>query len=540
MRTPISTCACLATLALIFACSQGSGGGSTTYGGSASTTPGTSSDSTSENDDEPEGTSTSTDSEGDEDEGGDEDSEAPKFDLMGDFDSPLPPSVGIPETCEEAETAETTVGCRFFGVDLPTFWDHKPYAIVVANVQQDTVANVEVDYKDGPQWITLDSQVIEPNEVFVFETVPGEGFAFRLESDTPVIAYQFNPLIGGSATSDASMLYPVSSWDTSNHVIGWIRVPGSNLPAYATVVSAHDGTLVTVTPSVETLAIGNAVPDGEPGIPYEVELPEGHAIIVEVEHGEDSITGTVIESNEDHPVGVFSGSICSYVPDGVLACDHLEEQLAGLRLWGMSFVAARLPPREPNTPEDQLWQIYASEDDTTISFSAAAEVTGLPASPLTLDAGEKLEFLAGGSAAAPGDFLVEADKPIGILGYMTGADSLSVPQTNLGDPSMIQINSVEQFLPRYVIYVPEQWVNDYVVLTRPAGANLSIDGVAVIDEEFTALGSYEVARVPISDGVHVLEGNAAFGVMVTGYDDHDSYAYLGGTGTSFINPTPEG
>ena len=35
-------------------------------------------------------------------------------------------------------------------------------------------------------------------------------------------------------------------------------------------------------------------------------------------------------------------------------------------------------------------------------------------------------------------------------------------------------------------------------------------------------------------------GNDPFGVVVIGWDQYDSYAYVGGTGTGKINPNPEG
>lgn len=65
----------------------------------------------------------------------------------------------------------------------------------------------------------------------------------------------------------------------------------------------------------------------------------------------------------------------------------------------------------------------------------------------------------------------------------------------------------------------------------------------MIDAEFNpvAASGYEVARVPCSDGVHVFDGgNSPFSVIIVGYDRHDSYAYLGGTGTGKINPNPPG
>jgi hypothetical protein len=123
-----------------------------------------------------------------------------------------------------------------------------------------------------------------------------------------------------------------------------------------------------------------------------------------------------------------------------------------------------------------LWQIYASEDDTTINLTAEPAVSGLPNTPTTLDRGQKLEFYAGGSQADPGDFLVSADKPIAVFNYMTGYGNLPLAQQT-GDPAVVQLSPIEQFLPT---------------------------------------------------------------VVVIGYDYADSYAYLGGSGTGIINPRPQG
>jgi hypothetical protein len=182
-----------------------------------------------------------------------------------------------------------------------------------------------------------------------------------------------------------------------------------------------------------------------------------------------------------------------------------------------------------------VWQVYASEDDTTVSFEASAAVTGVPGMDAMLDAGEVLTLEVGGSSAEPGDFGVSADRPITVMNYMTGS-SLAGSQ---GDPAMVQIPPVEQFLPRYVVLVPESWTTDIAVITREAGMDVEIDGVEVPDADFIAVGdTYEVARVPVTDGVHTFDGDAPFGVVVVGYTAVDSYAYVGGIGTSVINPDP--
>jgi hypothetical protein len=73
-------------------------------------------------------------------------------------------------------------------------------------------------------------------------------------------------------------------------------------------------------------------------------------------------------------------------------------------------------------------------------------------------------------------------------------------------------------------------------------APISIDGVQIPDQAFVPVSDsfFEVARVPITDGVHFIDGgNAKFSVVIVGYDDYDSYAYLGGSGTGVINPHPQ-
>ena len=186
----------------------------------------------------------------------------------------------------------------------------------------------------------------------------------------------------------------------------------------------------------------------------------------------------------------------------------------------------------------------ADESALTLAevVSAAVDVTGLPATPTVLQGGEMLEFYAAGPPEAPGDFWIEADKPIDVVEYMTGSMTVNLPDPEgIGDPAMAQLVPVEQFLQRYVILVPTSWVSDVGVFTRQTGTTIEIDGVAIADDAFLPVtAEYEVARVPLADGVHVLEGEAPFSIMVVGMDDDDSYAYLGGGGTTVINPEPEG
>ncbi len=466
-----------------------------------------------------------------------------------------PPFVGIPETCAEAELSQSTVGCLFYAIDMDShdFAEVGQYAVAVANVQLDKAANITIERKQGNVWnvvagpaniaaLSLGTYNLPDNHTD--DSMLKAGLAYRVKSDVPVIAYQFNPIDGqNSYLSDAAMLYPVTAWDYINHAITFTGTSDGNdfQRAYATAVAWKDGTKIKVTPSVATAA-GQGVPAGQANVPFEVVLNEGDGLSVAIQSQMSALTGTIFESDEDHPFGLFAGHECALIPANVFACDHMEEQISGVRLWGLNFVASRMPVRNPNSPETSLWQLYGSEDGTTVNLTADPQVTGLPANPILLNKGQVVQFYAGGTVAEPGDFEIASDKPIAVMNYMTGSQNMPAPFDSTGDPASVQLPPFEQFLPRYVVLVPGTWNVDVGVIVRQAGATVILDGVAVADNSFNPVGNsgFEVARVPLADGVHVLDGMGdPFSIIVVGYDQYDSYAYLGGTGTAIINPDPQ-
>lgn len=485
---------------------------------------------------------------------GDATNGGPKFDLgtppesdLGMMDGPI-----IPTTCAEAASGKSTVGCKFYAVDMDSHdqVETSQYAVGVANVQLDGMATVVVEVKEGGVWTPAGGpQAIGPLQLFTFnlpdrhqdDTGVRVGGAYRVTSDVPVVAYQFNPVDGASSyLSDAAMLYPAAALDTVNHVTAWKATSdGSFQHSYATVIATVDGTMVTVDPKTPTAA-GGAVPQGAAGAPFQVALQEGDVLNVAVQGLGTSMTGTKINSNADHPVAVFAGQECAFIPETTCCCDHMEEQLAGVRLWGKNFIAARMPVRNPGAPEQTLWQIYAAEDGTSVKINYDPGVTGIPAQQFLLNQGEMSEMFVSKPVGEEGDFEVIADKPIAVYGYMVGSEAFG---SAVGDPAMVAMAPSEQFLPRYVILVPGTWINDVAVVTRPTGAQILLDGVAIPDSNFNpvAASGFEVARVPVPDGVHVFDGgDEPFSVIIVGYDQWDSYAYLGGAGTGKINPNPPG
>lgn len=499
------------------------------------------------------------------DDGGDGDtdggtgSEDPKYDVgtrldVGDED----PGNAIPETCEDAELNGTSsIGCEFFAVELKNFEEtNASFAIVVANVQLAGQANVVIETFDGAAWSPVVPMEAVPSlEAHVFSVskpeIDGSGIAehmaFRVTSDVPIAAYQFNRW-DPHHSSDASLLLPTSAWDTLHRAVSLQRQNLSqswDWPSYFAVVAADEGVSVDVVMSAPSQAGPGVAAVGE-NQALALSLGEGDLAQVAVPAEGDDPTGSRIDSG-DVPVAVFGGTACTALVDehwGNGACDHLEEQLPGVRLWGTDYVAARFPVRsEDTTAEKSIWQVIASEDGTTVTFDASTEVTGVPASPVQLDAGEQVRFMAGGPLAEPGDFLVHANKPILVANYALSGDELydQFGNDSPGDPAMLVLPPLGQYLPRYVVTVPTGWDPDTLTIVRPAGAEVLLDDMAIDDSEFHAVGpAYEVARIVTTDGVHVIESEADVAVTVVGYRDDDSYGYAGGLGTEKINPNPAG
>ena len=452
--------------------------------------------------------------------------------------------------CELAEMERSSIGCKFYGVDMEQYPGNEnlQYAIVVSNVHETLTAQVTVETREGGNWTQASAAPIGPQDLSIFPlpdrqtsaTSIRQGGAYRVTSTIPVIAYQFNPLDNGSCTSDASLLLPASAFDTVYVVTAW----GSEVTGFGVdsseidIVAEVDGTEVTITPSVATAA-GAGVPAGMANVSFgPITLNEGDVLQIVNDPSlayAQNLEGTLIEATER--VGVFGGHRCANIPVGVTCCDHVEEMVFGLQTWGVDYVGARMPARG-GTPEISVWHFLAGDLPTSLTFTASADVTGLPpGGTLSLAPAEAAEFHVTGSAFNPGDFHVTGTEAFLVTQYMAGQD---VGGVSTGDPCMVQAVPVEQYLDNYVVLVPNSWEPDHMTLTREPGTMITVDGVSVdswpSDAEYSPLSpTWEVVRIQVTDGTHVLAGDSPFGVTVSGADSYDSYCYPGGLKQEIIN-----
>jgi len=317
-----------------------------------------------------------------------------------------------------------------------------------------------------------------------------------------------------AASTDAYTGIPTNVIGTSYTVLA--SGPGED--SEFSVVASHDGTTVTITPSVDG-GVGDTRPAG---VPYAVTLNQGQEYQLRATSPPEDLTGTKITSSA--PVSVYAGNRCAFVPNDLVGdCDYVVEQIPPEDTWGTSFLTE---PFKSRSGEDDF-ELVADQNDTHVNLNGTLVAT--------LNAGEHYSQEVAGASE------FSSDKPILLAQYSNGFqyDNLT------GDPSMVTIPPYQQFATGYTIWTPVNWeaFTSYVNLVVPDGAVglVKIDGTAVPAYEFQPIGSsaFEGAQVDITPGSHVITGNGQpFGASVYGFIEYDAYGYLAGLSCEVMAGVP--
>jgi hypothetical protein len=398
---------------------------------------------------------------------------------------------------------------------------------------------------------------------------------YRIQSDKPIVAYQFNPLQNYDVFSnDASLLLP-SNGIGNEYWVMTREQTHAELRSYFTVVGTSIGeTIVTVLSSAVTAAGGGDVPALKPGMTQQFTLTQGQVLNVETNINGADPTGTWIQA--DKPIAVFGGSEASNSPNtdhcinGVCeyqgwACqtnddcpktccaDHLEEQLFPISSWGTMYVATKLQPRGA---EKDAYRVLAAEDGTLIDTDP--KQVDIP----QLSKGQWFEF------ESTQDFVMTSNKPIQVAQYMASAnapnpnndtcdgkfggqkvckafmttgvpwscvknaDCPNIQEANdakTGDPAMIMNLATDQYMNEYIFLVPDKYKSNYVNIVAPTGAPMLLNGAPIAAGDFKAIAAgWSGARIAVQQGVNKLTAEAPVGLLVYGYADFVSYGYPGG------------
>jgi hypothetical protein len=443
--------------------------------------------------------------------------------------------------CAPQTLGKSYIGCEYYptvtGNTTGTEFD---FAIAIANTTNtDAMVEIEDGALTAPMMITVPANKVT---VQILPWVPalklcntpqtdgcidgsmGPGAlaakgAYHVRSSHPVTVYQFNSLeyqknADFSYSNDASLLLPTNVWRTSYYAAAWQQLAGIN-PSELAVTATQDNTTVMVNSKADTVAGGGA-PAFTAGTPQPVTLNAGDVLEITTRTGD--LTGSFISS--DKPIEVISGHYCADVPDGVAACDHMEESMFGVDALGKRYMVNAPAVTTIPTGKAEVIRIIATSTNTNLTYTPAQ-----PGAPTTIaNSGDFVEISGNASS-----FLIEADQKVLVAQYMEGQDAGG----GTGDPAMALAVPVEQFRTSYLFHAPTSYESNYVDVTATMGGTVMLDGVPLA---FTPIGNtgfgfvrvFPLSAGPGNDGNHSITGDQPFGISVYGYGQYTSYWYPGG------------
>ncbi|MCA9615449.1 MAG: IgGFc-binding protein, partial [Myxococcales bacterium] len=163
-----------------------------------------------------------------------------------------------------------------------------------------------------------------------------------------------------------------------------------------------------------------------------------------------------------------------------------------------------------------LLRIVAAFDDTNVAIGGTN---------VSLAAGQVHDV----RVDAP--FSLVASRPVLAAQFLLGAGELE-PRSEQGDPSLVALVPEEQHRPDYVFVTPTSYAGatgqSYVVITRPTGASVQLDGARLEEGWASVDEGHEVLRVEVDGGTHRIAAEENVGVLVFGLGLDTSYAYPAG------------
>jgi hypothetical protein len=520
---------------------------------------------------------------------------------------------GCRALCEYARVVKSNVGCEYWAVDLDNAMvgvslnaAGQQFAIVVSNPQPDLAAQVVIEQDDAIPGedaririaaestilpLNLETFKLGPREVDgspdgEFNTGTGTALtrhAYRIKSQVPIVAYQFNPLENVNVFSnDASLLKPVEALTYAPGtlgqayvVVGWPQTiantddPKTNfdpqspidLRAFLTLTGTRADTHVRVTTSTRVIA-GGPVAETPAGGVIDATLQPFEVLNLETGGFNADFTSSTIDA--DQPLVVFSGSEASDAPyfDDLIhrfcCADHLEEQLDPIRTAGKNFVLSHTPSRTQAVknaggnlgvqPEPEFFRVVAvSQNGANVTTSMAP-----PNDRFRLSGRGDLRDLV-----TFDDVLLNSDGPLIVGDVQASQEAAFIPRgLPGGDPSLVIVPPIEQFRADYIFLTPDKYSFDFIVVIAQPGAAVTLDG-QLLDPRECDVGhvtGYDVFRCQLSfpkidntlvgspllpglqnDGVHRVLSSAPVGVLVFGWDAFVSYGYAAGTQLEEIN-----
>ncbi|MBK9248737.1 MAG: IgGFc-binding protein [Ignavibacteria bacterium] len=381
--------------------------------------------------------------------------------------------------------------------------------IRIEGLKYDTVVNVTAG-------IVLNIKIDKSAEIKTFEIY--ERLAVHIVADKPITVYGLSSRF---QTTDAFLGFPVDVLGNHYMIIGYKYSEGF-LSQFA-IVATEDETKVTITPTATT-SIKHAA-----GVPFTILLNRGDVYQVSSQKStveRTDLTGSTISSTKK--IAVFSGHQCAYVPEGIVGCNHLVEQMAPISTWGEVFFIGKLESRAKYSI-----RVLAHEANTTVYLNSDLVAT--------LGKGEFYD-----NSELSQNSMVTSNHSVLVAQYSHGF----LNGDAIGDPMMLLVSPSEQFMSEFRFATPKsgEW-NHYINVVIPTRSisTLKIDGKSlnsnVLYENFDK-SDYSIVQLRVMYGFHTISADIPFGMCSYGFgyggQAYDAYGTMGGQSFNTIQETDNG
>lgn len=469
------------------------------------------------------------------------------------YDEPVPCPTGLTcvggkcmsECLSDPKWNNSYIGCEYWTVDLdnyhdpfsPTKPDEAIHGLILAN-PGNAMATVTFTSFATDVPFNLLQTTVEAGQTRVVEMprmdVDGSTItdrSVRVNSNRPIVAYQYNPLdFQATYSDDSSLLIPAEMLGNEYFILSYPTSPLEAMPiggmasqhGYFTVVAVEDGmTNVSVRLSAKA-----DKPDAEgefltPGPYYSFELKQGDVLNLQATGKQlfpiQDLSGSHVTA--DQKVAVFSGHEEAVVqgPGQDCCCaEHLEEQLFPVDTWSNKYACVKA--RSRGGPDVDLWRVQAGKPNITLTTDPP--IDGIHGKTLA----QKGDWVEAYTAQS---FTVEGTGPLQVAQYFS---SQGCTDDYIGDPALVMAVSQTQYRTPYAFAVPKDYDEDWITVIRPVGSAVTLDNQLLNDAEFSPLagGEFEYGYFGVGDGPHYIEGDDPFGLYQYGWDGPASYGHSGG------------
>jgi hypothetical protein len=316
---------------------------------------------------------------------------------------------------------------------------------------------------------------------------------------------------------DATQIFPDEALDTSYVASEWglYDDPGENNHCQFLVSTKDDGTIVTITPTVQTM-LGQP-----PNVPFSVTLNRGECYIVKADITDFPVTTSLANSKivSTKPVSVIVGTTCGYVPLEFESCNELLDELIGKKWWGEHYFV------QPLGNLDTICEIVITSDR-----SFFATVNG----SLSLSSSNRLTLEFSGTAE------IVTSVPTEMTQLARGS---SKTFAGISDPTMVTILDTSLYADSMIFVSPhfngspfQHWAP---IIYPTASANqIMLDGRPLtnyIEPTSIIHGSTFSAITPsMNMGIHTLYSPVPIFALGTGFDNADAYSFIAGTTAPYV------